>query len=122
VLLSSHVLSEVEALCDRVAILREGELADLGTMAELRHLSALDINITFRGPRPDLSSVTGLEVVSVDDETITGRLTGSMEPLLKALAPFHVVQLLSREPSLEELFLAHYGSTPRSGQVGRGVA
>ena len=122
VLLSSHVLSEVEALCDRVAILREGELADLGTMAELRHLSALDINITFRGPPPDLSSVTGLEVVTADGETITGRLTGSMEPLLKALAPFQVVQLLSREPSLEELFLAHYGSATRSGEVARDVA
>lgn len=66
-------LSEVEALCDRVAILRNGELSDLGTMAELRQLSALDIKIPFRGPLPDLSSVAGLQVAGVDGYVIIAR-------------------------------------------------
>ena len=55
VFLSSHILSEVEALCDRVAILRQGRLVDLGTMAELRHLSAVTVEATFAGAVPDLS-------------------------------------------------------------------
>src|SRR5207247_435492 len=57
VFLSSHILSEVEALCDRVAILREGELLEQGTLVELRHLSALDVEATFDGPPPDVSTV-----------------------------------------------------------------
>jgi ABC-2 type transport system ATP-binding protein len=81
VFLSSHILSEVEALCDRVGILRAGHLVEIGTLAEMRHLSALSVEILFEGPPPDLTGVPGV----------------------------NVRELLSREPSLEELFLAHYG-------------
>ena len=55
VFLSSHILSEVEALCDRIGILREGRLVEMGTLAEMRHLSALTVEATFEGPVPDVS-------------------------------------------------------------------
>ena len=60
VFLSSHILSEVEALCDRVGILRSGRLVDEGTLAELRHLSARTVEVTFQGPAPSLDGVAGV--------------------------------------------------------------
>ncbi len=109
VFLSSHILSEVEALCDRVAILRSGELIDTGTLAEMRHLSALSVEATFSGEPPDLSKVPGVIGVHLDGNTVRCQVQGPVEPLLKVLSTVGVNQLLSREPSLEELFLAHYG-------------
>jgi ABC-2 type transport system ATP-binding protein len=99
----------VEALCDRVAILRSGVLVDLGTLSEMRHLSASTVEATFVGPVPDLTGVTGVSGVEVDGQRLRCQVQGSMEPLLKVLASFSVRELQSREPSLEELFLAHYG-------------
>ena len=85
VFLSSHILSEVEALCDRVGILREGLLVEMGTLAEMRHLSALTVEATFDGSVPDLSRVPG--VCSVEGRArraLPG--PGTVEPLLKVLA------------------------------------
>jgi ABC-2 type transport system ATP-binding protein len=110
VLLSSHILSEVEALCDRVAILRAGHLVEAGTLAELRHLSALSVEATFTAAPPDLSLVPGVTRVEVDGNRVRLQVRGSVEPLLERLAAARVTQLLSREPSLEELFLAQYGT------------
>ena len=109
VFLSSHILSEVEALCDRVAILRGGALLQIGTLAELRHLSSLAIEITFDGPPPDLSRVPGVSAVTVEGDRVRCELTGPAQPLLQALSSSNVRELLSTRPSLEELFLAHYG-------------
>lgn len=117
VLLSSHILSEVEALCDRVAILRQGVLVDLGTMAELRHLSALSVEITFAGPPPELNGVEGVSSVQTSGPVLRCQVHGPMAPLLKAVAGAGVKELRSREPSLEELFLEHYGDHPRAGSV-----
>jgi polyether ionophore transport system ATP-binding protein len=110
VFLSSHILSEVEALCDRVGILRAGELVEIGTLAEMRHLSALSVEATFDADPPDLSRVPGVSAVQVDGHRVRCQVHGSVEPLLRVLAAAGVHELLSREPSLEELFLAHYGS------------
>ena len=109
VFLSSHILSEVEALCDRVGILRQGKLVELGTLAEMRHLSALTVEATFTGAIPDLSGVPGVSSVQVDGRVVRCQVRGPVAPLLKALAAADVTELLSREPSLEELFLAQYG-------------
>jgi ABC-2 type transport system ATP-binding protein len=109
VFLSSHILSEVEALCDRVGILRAGKLIEMGTLAEMRHLSALIVAATFAGPVPDLSGVPGVSSVQVEGHVARCHVRGSIEPLLKVLAAAGVSELLSREPSLEELFLAQYG-------------
>jgi ABC-2 type transport system ATP-binding protein len=111
VFLSSHILSEVEALCDRIAILRAGQLVEVGTLEQMRHLTALQVEAHMDGRVPDISKVPGVRDVVVDGKRIRCQVTGSMEPLLKVLAKAGVKQLTSREPSLEELFLAHYGST-----------
>jgi ABC-2 type transport system ATP-binding protein len=110
VLLSSHILSEVEALCDRVAILRDGELLEIGTLAEMRHLAALSIEATFDGMPPDVSEVEGVSGIQIDGQTLRCQVTGSIQPLLSVLAEAGVRDLLSTRPSLEELFLAHYGA------------
>jgi len=114
VFLSSHILSEVEALSDRVAIIRAGELVEVGTLAELRHLSALSVDATFDTAPPDLARVPGVTAVQVDGNHVRCQVVGSVEPLLAVLAASGVHQLLSREPSLEELFLAHYGAEPQA--------
>jgi ABC-2 type transport system ATP-binding protein len=109
VFLSSHIMSEVEALCDRVGILRDGKLIEMGTLAQMRHLSALTVEATFDGPIPELSGVPGVTVVETDGPVVRCHVRGSVEPLLKLLASANVTRLVSREPSLEELFLAQYG-------------
>ena len=102
VFLSSHILSEVEALCDRIGILREGRLVDEGTLADLRHLSAQTFDVTFAGAAPDIGGErTG-------ESSLRFEVHGSPGPLLKTLAVYDVVSLTSREPSLEEIFLHHY--------------
>ena len=116
VFLSSHILSEAEALCDRVAILRAGRLVEIGTLADMRHLSALSVEIVFEGPPPDLSRVPGVRAVVVEGNRLRCQVLGPMDPLVKALAGATVRDLLSREPSLEELFLAHYGSNTAAVQ------
>jgi len=110
VFLSSHILSEVEALCRRVAILRKGRLVEMGTLEELRHLSARSVEVAFRGPPPDMSGVPGVEGVQALDGTLRFQTRGDADAMLKALARADVTSIVSREPSLEELFLAHYGS------------
>jgi ABC-2 type transport system ATP-binding protein len=114
VFLSSHILSEVEALCDRVAILRHGRLVEVGTLAELRHLSAVTVEADFEGPVPDVAGIPGVKVLSVTGHRLTCQVTGPMSPVLARLVAAGVTHLISREPSLEELFLAHYGAA--SGQ------
>jgi ABC-2 type transport system ATP-binding protein len=109
VFLSSHVLGEVEALCDRVAILRKGRLVESGTLAELRHLSAVTVEASFDGPLPDVSAVAGVRQVSSDGRSLRCQVHGPIGPLLEVLSAAHPTRLLSREPSLEELFLTLYG-------------
>jgi ABC-2 type transport system ATP-binding protein len=109
VFLSSHIMSEVEALCDRVGILRDGKLIEMGTLAEMRHLSALSVEVTLEGQIPDLSGIPGVTAAKRNGRVLRCQVRGSIDPLLKALAGVTVTELLSREPSLEELFLAQYG-------------
>jgi ABC-2 type transport system ATP-binding protein len=117
VFLSSHILSEVEALCQRVAILRAGRLVEVGTLSDMRHLSALTVEADFGTTPPDLTSVPGVKAVVVDGNRVRCQVVGPIEPLLQVLAASGVRRLLSREPSLEELFVAHYGADP-SGPAG----
>lgn len=110
VLLSSHILSEVEALCDRIGILRAGELVEMGTMAEMRHLSALTVEATFERIAPDVTQLAGVSMVEVQGSRLRCQVRGPIEPLLQVFSQAGVIELLSREPSLEELFLSHYGT------------
>jgi ABC-2 type transport system ATP-binding protein len=109
VFLSSHILEEVEALCDRVGILREGKLVELGTLSEMRHLSALTVEATFGSKPPDVHHIKGVSGVKVIGHQLVCQIHGPIDPLLSVLAANHPTSLLSREPSLEELFLSLYG-------------
>ncbi len=108
VFLSSHILSEVEALCDRVGILRAGKLVDQGTLAELRHLSAQTVDATFEGTVPELPTLPGVTVTPAGPSRLRFEVAGEIGPLIDALAGHRLATLTSREPSLEEIFLHHY--------------
>ena len=114
VFLSSHILSEVEALCDRVGILRQGRLVDEGTLAQLRHLGAQTVEVTFAGPAPQLPTLPGVQVQSAGPNALRAEVSGGIGPLIAALAEHPVAALTSREPSLEEIFLHHYDDSEDS--------
>jgi polyether ionophore transport system ATP-binding protein len=115
IFLSSHILSEVEALCDRVGILRDGRLVDEGTLAELRHLSAHTVEVTFEGRPPSLDGLPGVTAAPAGEKAVRYEVAGAVGPLIAALAEHPVVSLTSREPSLEEIFLHHYDAVDGSG-------
>lgn len=110
VFLSSHILEEVSALCDRVAILRAGKLIELGTLTDMRHLSALTVEATFGAQPPDVSKIKGVTGVTITGRQLTCQIQGPVDQLLKVIADAHPKTLISHEPSLEELFLSLYGS------------
>jgi ABC-2 type transport system ATP-binding protein len=122
VFLSSHILAEVEAVCDRIAILRAGHLVEVGTLEEMRHLSALQVEAELDGSVPDLSTIPGVSAVEVQGNRVRCQVAGPVEQLLGVLAAAGVRHLVSREPSLEELFLAHYGTDGAEGGSGDAVA
>lgn len=110
VFLSSHILSEVEALCDRVGILRNGRLVEQGSLDQLRHLSAQTVEVTFDGPPPRLPDLPGVHVTTVGPNGLRFEVHGPVRPLIAALGQFPIATLTSREPSLEEIFLHQYDS------------
>ena len=114
VFLSSHILSEVEALCGRVGILRAGRLVDVGTLADMRHLRARTVELQIPAPMPDLSGVAGVRNVVIDGDRVRLEVQGSMAPLLDALSGHEVVGFDSREPSLEEIFVSHYDGSQQA--------
>ena len=114
VFLSSHQLAEVEAVCDRVAILRAGRLVDIDAIADLRRLRRTVVEVSHRGSTPALEDVPGVSSVEVMDETrVRFRLFGSPAPVLRILATADVTSLTMNEPTLEEIFLDYYGETVR---------
>ena len=110
ILISSHVLSEVEHVCDRVGIVREGHLATVGQLDQLAGMRAHRIEIVFAGPPPveRIRAIPGFEQLAVEDHRVSGMFRGEFEPLLAALASSRVTKFESREPSLEEIFLGFY--------------
>ncbi|KUL23618.1 ABC transporter ATP-binding protein [Actinoplanes awajinensis] len=119
VLLSSHILAEAEALCDRVSIIRRGRTVETGTLAELRHLTRTSITVETRDP------ITGVETMpGVHDAVLETRHarfdvdTAQLEAVVCRLAPLGVRSLTSTPPTLEEMFLRHYGADPADGGAG----
>ena len=112
VLLSSHILSEVEAVCDRVAMLRSGKIIEIGHLDVLRGLAALRVHARLSAPVPDLSGVAGVSNLVVNGNSVECDVAGSMQPLVSALAGVGVEHLTTREVSLEELFMSKYGEHP----------
>jgi ABC-2 type transport system ATP-binding protein len=111
VFLSSHILSEVEKSCDRVAIIREGRLAKVDTVEALRDLAHHQVELRFSGPVPaaEFEALPGVSEVTVDDHVLRMRVSGAVTPVVQAAARYELLDFISREPSLEETFLAQYG-------------
>ncbi|MBA8822722.1 ABC-2 type transport system ATP-binding protein [Saccharopolyspora lacisalsi] len=109
VLLSSHVLAEVEALCDRVTIVRDGRTVESGTLSELRHLTRTSISAELAGTGDGLAELSGVHDLSVDGDHVSCEVDSSaLDAVLRQLGSIGVRSLTSRPPTLEELFLKHY--------------
>jgi ABC-2 type transport system ATP-binding protein len=114
VFLSSHQLSEVEAVCDRVAILRAGRLVEINNIADLRRLRRTVVEVSFRGVQPSFVDIDGVSNVEpLDGDRLRFSLTGSPRAALAALASADITALTMHEPTLEEIFLDYYGTTDR---------
>ena len=110
VFFSSHVLSEVERLCDRVAIIRAGRLMALHTVSDLLARRRRRVTIRWAGEAPDLSALPGLEDVQVDGNRVIGMLSGEVAGFVRAIASPNLEDLTIEPASLEEAFLEYYAS------------
>ncbi|MFD7658360.1 ATP-binding cassette domain-containing protein [Actinosynnema sp. NPDC059797] len=122
VLLSSHVLAEVEALCDRVSIIRDGRAVETGTLAELRHLTRTSVSAELAGPVDGLGDLPGVHDLAAEGARVRFEVDGEhLDGALRALLRVGVRALTSRPPTLEQLFLRHYerGAPGEAGSSGR---
>ena len=109
VFVSSHILSEVEALCERVTIIRAGKTVESGTLESMRHLSRTSIRAELRGDPGDLSRIKGVADLSIEGNTLHAQVDSeSLGELIHVLGNVGVRSLVSQPPTLEELFLRHY--------------
>ena len=114
VLLSSHILSEVEALCDRITIIREGRTVETGTLSDMRHLTRTSIEAELIGPVDGLATMSGIHDLRTDAHRVRFDVdTDALEPALRKLVDVGVRSLVSQPPSLEELFLRQYEKAPK---------
>jgi ABC-2 type transport system ATP-binding protein len=111
VFLSSHILSEVERTCDRVAIIRDGRLTRVDRTEALRDLAHHTVELVFTGPVPaaEFEALPGVSDVVATDHVLRMKVSGSITPVVRAAAKYELADFVSREPSLEETFLAEYG-------------
>ncbi|WGV51419.2 ABC transporter ATP-binding protein [Rhodococcus erythropolis] len=110
VLLSSHILAEVEALCDRVSIIRDGRTVEEGTLSELRHLTRTSISAETQRQIGGLDGLGGVHDAVIDGNHVACEVdSAQLGPLMTYLVGFGIVALTSTPPTLEELFLRHYG-------------
>ncbi|WP_328537581.1 ABC transporter ATP-binding protein [Streptomyces sp. NBC_00344] len=109
VLLSSHILSEIETLCDRVSIIRRGRTVESGSLGELRHLTRTSVTAELAGPPGGLARLPGVHDLDVRGRRVRLQVeTGELDAVLKSLSASGVRSLTSTPPTLEELFLRHY--------------
>ena len=123
VLLSSHVFADVEALCDRISIIRDGRNVESGALSDLRHLARTAITVETERPLAGLESLPGVHIVAFD----RGRAELQVEPseldrVLRHLTEFGVRALTSAPPSLEEMFMRHYDTSGHPGGSAAGMA
>ncbi|MGN9913907.1 ABC transporter ATP-binding protein [Phytohabitans sp. LJ34] len=115
VLLSSHILAEVEALCDRVSIIRLGRTVETGTLGELRHLTRTSIAVETAQPMAGIDSLPGVHDLVLEDHHARFDVdTAKLDEVVRRLAPLGVRSLTSTPPTLEEMFLRHYGDQDAS--------
>jgi ABC-2 type transport system ATP-binding protein len=111
--MSSHILGEVERTCDRVAIIRDGRLTRIDRVAALRDMAHHQVELRFTGAAPlaEFEGMPGVSDLVSDDHTLRMRVSGPITPVVKVAARHELLDFVSREPTLEEIFLAEY-STP----------
>lgn len=110
VFLSSHIMPEVEKICDRVGIIRKGRLITVKKITELKAVALRSLEIHFASPVAivDFVGVGGVQDLVIDNKTLHCKVKGSLDPLVKRAAQFEVVNLITHEPNLEEIFLDFY--------------
>lgn len=120
VLLSSHILAEVEALCDRVSIIRGGRTVEAGSLEQLRHLTRTTVTAELTGPSDGIGELPGVHDLNVEGARVRCQVDNdALNQLLRRLTDVGVRSLVSQPPTLEELFLRHYGPVtdpPRSAE------
>jgi ABC-type multidrug transport system ATPase subunit len=111
IFLSSHILSEVEKTCDRVAIIREGQLVKVDRVEALRDLAHHHVELRFAGDVPvgAFAALPGVSELTTEENLLRMRVFGSITPIVREAANYELLDFVSREPSLEETFLAQYG-------------
>jgi ABC-2 type transport system ATP-binding protein len=109
VLLSSHILSEVEALCDRVSIIRRGKVVESGTLSDLRHLTRTSIHAELAGSPNGLTALPGVHDLDVEGNRVRCEVdTAELDAVMRQLSASGIKSLVAQPPTLEELFLRHY--------------
>jgi len=113
VFLSSHILNEVQEICDRVGILRDGQLKEVKTVSELTHSDFRWVTLQYRDPPQigNLATIPGVSDISISGNKLKLRLIGDFDPLIRTLDAQYIVDMDVQEPSLEEIFLTYYGDT-----------
>jgi ABC-2 type transport system ATP-binding protein len=118
VLLSSHLLSEVEALCDRVSIIRNGRTVETGSLPELRHLTRTSVTAELATSPNGLANLPGVHDLDVKGRRVTFQVeTDKLDAVLRSLTASGVRSLVSTPPTLEELFLRHYEERENDAEV-----
>lgn len=111
VFLSSHILQEVERLCDKVSIIRDGRVIETGTMKELRHLTRTSVTVETERPVEGLETVSGVHTIRKSNGGLTFAVdTKELNNVISLLTGFGIIKLESSPPTLEELFMSHYES------------
>jgi ABC-2 type transport system ATP-binding protein len=119
--LSSHIIDEVDRTCDRVAIIREGRLVQVDTIEAIRRLAFHHVELSFGAPvaAAVFAGLAGVQDVEADGNIVTMRVSGPIGAVIAAAAGHGLVDVVSREPNLEDVFLAQYGDHPIDGGSGR---
>ncbi|MBO1003658.1 ABC transporter ATP-binding protein [Pseudogracilibacillus auburnensis] len=117
VLLSSHILSEVEKLCDRIGIIRDGQIIETGSLTQLRHLTRTNLQVETKTPITGLEKVSGIHNIAGKDLSISLQVdTEQLDSVIKHISDFGISKLESAPPTLEDLFMRHYEGTEKSSK------
>lgn len=112
VLLSSHILAQVEALADRISIIRQGRIVETGSLSELRHMTRTTVTAETERPAAGLADLAGVHELTAEDGTVRFQLDGDrFDETMRALTPLGVRSLIAQPPTLEQLLMRHYGGT-----------
>jgi ABC-2 type transport system ATP-binding protein len=123
VLLSSHVFADVEALCDRVSIIRDGRIVESGTLAQLRHLTRTAVTVETTRPLDSIGSMAGVHALSTDGNVAQFQVDAeALSDVLAEVARFEIRAITSAPPTLEELFMRHYGDPTEADEGSAAVA